>query len=124
MVGERPDFLAGLGVQSIKVRIATTEVHRAIHYRSGRLNSNLVVKVRIIASFEAPFFPTRGGVQSVEVGVPAAHKKHTVGNCWGSVHYVASLELPIRGARRSIQRVDVAIATPEQNRAVPYHRRR
>ena len=74
------------------------------------MNANLVVNLRILAGFEAPFLFSIGSVQSIEIAVPASDVQAAIGDCRRAVNDVASLEFPFQIAGSGIQRVDVSVS--------------
>src|SRR4029077_6559808 len=74
LVMEGPAFFAGCHIHCIKLRIAAPEVHNPVRHSRRRLNSDLIVDLRIFACLESPNLITVAGVQSIEVTIPASNK--------------------------------------------------
>src|ERR1700733_14609037 len=106
LVIDRPLLFTGLRIESVKIRIATTKEDNAIRDGCRRLNSNLVMSVRVFSGFETPFLLSGSSIEGVKITVPAANKHGSIHDRRGSVHDVASSEFPLQLSGSRLQCID------------------
>src|SRR5271165_5791725 len=98
--------------------VAAAQVHRSIHYRRRRLQSDLIVNAVVLSRLERPLLLPGFGVDGIEITVPTPDVDRAVYNRWRGVHHVLGGELPLQHSGLGVGGVDVAIAAAEIDLAV------